>query len=80
MGYAIGLTSSTLSGPSPISQWASKFTRKLVRHSFGGELYVLSALEAHMALLNAHYRPLVSLDPGKVGLEDCESLFTHMTT
>ena len=36
-GDVVGLTSSALSGPCRLLQWASKFTRKLVRSSLGGE-------------------------------------------
>ena len=35
--YVVGLTASTLRGPCQFIQWASKFTRKLVRSSLGGE-------------------------------------------
>ena len=42
LGYIVGLTSSSLSGPRHMIQWASKFTRKLVRSSLDGEVYAFS--------------------------------------
>ena len=32
----------------------------------------------HMALLREFYAPFSRIPPGKVGVEDCESLFTHV--
>ena len=34
----------------------------------------------HMALIREFYTPFVGLSPGMVGLEDCESLFSHFRT
>ena len=33
-----------------------------------------------MALIREGYAPFVGLSPGMVGLEDCESLFSHLRT
>ena len=33
-----------------------------------------------MALIREFYTPFVGLSPGMVGLEDCESLFSHLRT
>ena len=33
-----------------------------------------------MALIREFYTPLVGLSPGTAGLEDCESLFSHLRT
>ena len=55
MGYVIGLMSSTLTGPRHVLQWSSKFTRKPVGSSLGGELYALSAMADHMSLLRHYY-------------------------
>ena len=42
LGYFIGITSSSLSGPRHVLQWTSKFTRKLAKGSLGGEVYAFS--------------------------------------
>ena len=42
LGYLIGIMSSSLSGPCHVLQWTSKFTRKLVVRSLGGEVYASS--------------------------------------
>ena len=80
LGYIIGLMSSSLSGPCHVLRWTSKFTRKLVRSSLGGEAYAFSEMVDHMALIREFYTPFVGLSPGMVGLEDCESLFSHLRT
>ena len=80
LGYIIGLMSSSLSGPCHVLQWTSKFTRKLVKSSLGGEVYAFSEMVDHMALIREFYTPFVGLSPGMVGLEDCESLFSHLRT
>ena len=36
LGYLIGITSSSLTGPCHVLHWTSKFTRKLVKCSLGG--------------------------------------------
>ena len=69
--------SSPLSGPCHVLQWTSKFTRKLVESSLGGEVYAFSEMIDHMALLREFYAPFSRMSPGLVGTEDCESLFTH---
>ena len=74
LGYVIVLMSSFLSGPRHVLQWTSKFTRKLVKSSLGGEVYAFSEMVDHMALIREFYAPCVELPPGMVGLEDCESL------
>ena len=51
LGYVIGVTSSTLSGPCHISQWTTTFTRKLVRGSLGGGVYALSERMDHVLFL-----------------------------
>ena len=55
LGYVIGLMSSTLSGLCHIIQWASKFTRKLVKSSQGGKVYAFSEMIAHMSVLRKFY-------------------------
>ena len=80
LGYMIGLMSSSLSGPCHVLQWTSKFTRKLVKSSLGGEVYAFSEMADHMALIREFYAPFVGSSPGTVGLEDCESLFNHLRT
>ena len=59
-------------------QWASKFTREPVESSLGGEVYAFSEMIDHKALLREFYAPFSRISPGKVGMEDCESLFTHL--
>ena len=78
LGYLIGITSSPLTGPCHVLQWTSKFTRKLVKSSLGGEVYASSEMIDHMALLREFYAPFSHISPGLVGMEDCESLFTHL--
>ena len=80
LGYIIGLMSASLSGPCHVLQWTSKFTRKLVGSSLGGEVYAFSEMADHMALIREFYAPSVGLSPGVAGLEDCESLFNHLRT
>ena len=65
-GYLIEITSSSLSGPCHVLQWTSKFTRKLVKSSLGGEVYTFSEMIHHMALLRV-LCPLFSLVPGFSG-------------
>ena len=49
------------------NQWASKFTRKLAKNTLD-----------HMPVLRELRGYSLNLYPGLVGLEDCESLFTHL--
>ena len=70
--------SSSLTGPCHVLQWASKFTRKLVKSSLGGEVYAFSEMIDHMALLREFCVPFSHISSGLVGMEDCESLFTHL--
>ena len=51
LGCAIGLMSSTLSGPRHILQCTSKFSRELVNGILGGALHALSDMVDHMMLL-----------------------------
>ena len=51
LGYVIGLASSTLSGPRYISQWTSKFNRKLEGSSPGSEVRALSEMVGHISML-----------------------------
>ena len=79
LGYLIGLMASSLTGPCHVLQWSSKFTRKLVRGSSGGgEVYAFSGTIDHMALLREFRAPSSRIAPRMVGMEDCESLFTHL--
>ena len=77
-GYVIGLMSPCLSGPSRVSSWTSKFTRKLVRSCLDGEVYAPSEMVGHMVLLRGFYSPLANLPPGTLGMGDCESLFARL--
>ena len=73
-GYAIGLMSSTLRGPCHISQWTSKFNRKVVRSISGEEVYAFSAMVDHMPMLRGFYAHFIDPSPGLAGLGDCEGL------
>ena len=75
VGYAIGLTSSSLSVSRHILQWASRFTRKLVESSLGGRVYASGEMVGHVALLRESFAPLLDISPGMVGMEACGSLF-----
>ena len=79
-GYVVGLMPLTLTGPRPVSQWPSKFTRRLVRSRSGGEVYALSEMVDHMTLPRDFYGPCGGLDPGMVGLEDCGSPCSRLKT
>ena len=57
LGHVIGLMSSPLSGLGQNLQWISKFARKLVISSLGGEVYALSAMVDRMLLLKDFYGP-----------------------
>ena len=57
-----------------------KFTREMAASSLGGEVFALSEMEDHMTLLRDYYGPFAGVNPGLVGLADCESLFTHLNT
>ena len=78
LGYVIGLMSSTLSGPCHIFLWASKLTREIARRSLGGEVYALSLMLGHAAMLREFNVHIPGFFPGLAGLEDCESLSTHL--
>ena len=78
LGYLIGVMSPNLCGPCHIIQWASKFARKLVKSSLGGEVYAFSEMLDHMSMLREFFGHFSGLSPGLVGLEDCESLFAEL--
>ena len=50
----------------------------LSRVAWGEEAYAISEMIDHMALLREFYAPSSRLSPGLAGMEDCESLFTHL--
>ena len=75
LGYVIGLMSPNLCGP---CHRTSEFTRKLVKSSLGGEVYAFSEMLDHMSMLSEFYGHFAASFSGMVGLEDCESLFTHL--
>ena len=74
LGYAIGLMSSSLTGPRRALQWTSKSARKFVESSLGGEVYELSGAVDRMSLLQDFREPFEGQNPGMTGLEDCGSL------
>ena len=69
---------SNLGGPCHLLQWTSKLTRRLVKSSLGGEVYAFSEMLDHMSMLREFYGHFAGSKPGMIGLEDCESLFTHL--
>ena len=78
--YVIGLMSSTLRGPCHIIQWASKFARKLVEGSLGGDVYALREMLDHTSMLREFYALFSDMSPGMMGFGDCEILLTHLKT
>ena len=80
LGYIIGLTSSTLAGPVHILQWASKFTRKHVKSSPGGEIFALSEMRGNIEMIRELYSALGHEKLGSYRLLDCESLSPHLRT
>ena len=70
----------SLTGPRRVLLWTSKFARKLVRSSLGGEVTALSEMVGHTSVLRYFYAPLEVSDPGMAGLGDCGSLFAHLMT
>ena len=75
LACVIGFTSSTLPGPCHFSQWKSKFTRKLVKSSCGGEVYELSERVDYMLLSEDFSGHSAGLDPATVGPEDLKSAY-----
>ena len=75
LGYLIGIMSSSLTGPCHVLQWTSKFTRKPVKSSLGGEAYAFSEMIDHVALLREF--PFVVFGPSTLGLEYCGNLSTR---
>ena len=68
LGCVIGLTSPNLCGPRHLIQWASKFTRKLVKSSLEGDFHASSEMLDHMSVLREFYRHFTDCDTGEVGL------------
>ena len=44
----------------------------------GGEVFAFREMLDHMTLLKEFYGPFSRVSSGLVGMEDCESLFTHL--
>ena len=80
LGCVIELAPSTLRGPCHIIQWSPKSTRKLAKSSMGGKVNEFSEMLGRVALLRKLYAHFTGLSPGEAGLEDCESIFTHLKT
>ena len=78
LGHVIALMSPALRGPRHILQWASKFTRKLVKGSPGDGEYAFSKMIDHMSLLREFYKHSAHASPGMVAVEDCESPFARL--
>ena len=56
----------------------SKFTRGLAKSSLGGDVCAFSEMLDHMSMLREFFGHFKNLYSGMAGLEDCESLFTHL--
>ena len=78
LGYVFGLMSSNLCAPCHLIQWTSKFARKLVKGSLGGEVYALGKMLDHMSMIREFYGRFTDLHPGMAGVENCDSLPTHL--
>ena len=50
----------------------------MVKSSLGGEVYACSKMLGRMPMLRKFNGRFLDLPPGIAGLEDCESLFTHL--
>ena len=80
LGRVLGLMSPLLPGPCHALRWTSKFPRKSVNISLGGEVYSLSDMVDHTSLLRDLRAPSEGPNPGMAGSEDCESRFSHLKT
>ena len=80
LGYIIALMSSTLTGSAHIPQWPSKFTRKYVKSSLGGEIFALSDMRDHAEMIREFFTALGHEKIRSYGLIDCESLLPHLRT
>ena len=78
LGRVIGLMPSSSAGPSHVLRRTSKFNRKLVDSTLGGEVYALSEMVDPTSSWRDSYGPFEGLSPGIAGLEDCGSLFTNL--
>ena len=59
-------------------QRTSKFARKRVESSLGGEVYAFSEMLGHMSMLREFHGHFLDFFPGMAGLEGCESLFARL--
>ena len=78
LGDIIGPMSST--GPVHILQWTSKFTRRHVKSSIGGEIFAPSEMWGCMEMIREFYIALGHEKLGSYGPIDCESLLPHLRT
>ena len=80
VGYVIGLMSSTSKGPCNILQRTPEFTRKIEKSSLGGQVNAGSEMMDRVLSLEEFYGLFGGAIHGAAGLEDCESLLTHLRT
>ena len=78
LGYLVGLMSSTLTGPVHILQWTSKFTRKHVKSSLGGEICALGEMWGPIEMIRVVFSASGHEKLGSYELIDCESLLPPM--
>ena len=69
---------STLMGLAHILQWASKFTRKHVKSSLGGEIFARSEMWDHVGTIREFHMALRLEKIRSYGMIDCESLLSHL--
>ena len=65
-GTAIGPMTSTLSGPCHFLHWTSKYSKKLMRSSLGGELYLRCEMIDYASLLRGFFLALCVFVAGHV--------------
>ena len=78
LGCAIGLMSSTVKSHCRILRRTSKIAWKVAKSSLGGEVNALCEMVYHMLLREDFFGLFEGMNPGVVGFEACESLFTHV--
>ena len=65
-------------GALPLFRWTSKFRRKLAKSNLGGEVYAFSEMVADMSPRRELFAPAADVSPSISGLENRESIFTHL--
>ena len=74
----IGFTSSTLTGPVHLPQWASRFTREQVKSPVSGEIFAHSEMRGYMDMLSEFSVGRGHEKIRSYGSIDRESLLSHL--